>query len=158
MFLTSCFVGLYITSAIIGFTPSLNSQGIQDKAFWLEAAGAVAGVATTVISVVLIFHSIYSASRMNVLSSGGRRYMNILYFLTKSSALYAIGLVLCAIPVAIPLTESNTLWQQSWTWYSEPIFSFSSVSTLPTAANIGTDFFQGHGSHTRRCVRCASSR
>ena len=69
--------------------------------------------------------------------------MNILYFLTKSSALYAIGLVVCAIPVAIPLTESNTLWQQSWTWYSEPIFSFSSVSTLPTAANIGTDVFKG---------------
>ena len=69
--------------------------------------------------------------------------MNILYFLTKSSALYAIGLVVCAIPVAIPLTESNTLWQQSWTWYSEPIFSFSSVSALPRAANIGTDFFKG---------------
>ncbi len=140
---TSYSIALYITSAVMGHTSGSHSQKVQHQLDRLEATGAVIGAATTVISVLLIFYCIYTGSRKNALPCKGRRYMNILYLLTKSSALYAIGLVLCAIPVAIPLTESNTRWQQSWTWYSEPIFSFSSVRALPPAMNISTNFFKG---------------
>ncbi len=96
----------------------------------LELPGLLIGFVNTVISALLIFYRIYSVYRNNSLLRSGRQYTRILYILTESSALYVIGVLLYAIPTAFPITDGNVRWQQGWTWYSNPIFSFSSVRTI----------------------------
>lgn len=113
----------------MGFGPKINSRAAHKRFIFLEVPGILVGVATTIISALLIFYRIYSFSRKNVLPSSGTRYTRILYLLTESSALYSIGVLVYAIPGAIPLTDANMRWEQGWSWYSDPIFSFSSVRT-----------------------------
>ena len=118
-----------MSSIIVEFQPISNSQGSR-RFSSLEVSGTLTGVATTILSALLIFYRIYSVSREHVLPSSRSRYARILYLLTESSALYAVGVVLYAIHMAIPLTEANTRWLQSWAWYSDPVFSFASVRNI----------------------------
>ena len=46
--------------------------------------------------------------------------------------MYVIGLLLYAIPVAVPTTDANIVWLEGWASYSDPIFTFSSVSAIAT--------------------------
>ena len=117
-------IALYISSVIVQL--QINS----DIFSWLEFSGILTGVTTTILSALLIFYRIYSVSRKHVLPSSHSRYGRILYLLTESSALYAVGVVLYAIPPEIPLTEANTRWLQRWAWYSDPVFSFASVRNI----------------------------
>ena len=130
MYLGSYLTALYITSAVIDFGPFFHTQVAHHKSMSLEFPGLLIGFGNTTISALLIFYRIYSVSRNNSLPSSGRQYTRILYILTESSALYVIGVLLYAIPTAFPITDANVRWQQGWTWYSNPIFSFSSVRTI----------------------------
>ena len=148
---------LYISSVIVQFEP--NYDGYTSHTFSsLAVSGTLTGAATTILSALLIFYRIYSVSLKNVLPSSGCRYTRLLYFLTESSALYAIGVVLYAVNMPIPLTEVNTRWREGWAWYSDPIFSFTSVSTIRIPQRTTLLIIEVHGSYSHGRVRYASSR
>ncbi|KJA22256.1 hypothetical protein HYPSUDRAFT_87502 [Hypholoma sublateritium FD-334 SS-4] len=117
---------LYAASVIVIFGPNGPSSASRSMFDTLETAGLLVAVATTILSALLIFYRIHSISQKNVLHGGGGRYTRIVYLLTESSALYVIGLLLYAIPVAVPITDANMLWREGWASYSDPIFIFSS--------------------------------
>ena len=125
----SHFSVLYVYSVIVLFGPNYNPD-ISDKYSLLQLSGTLSGVATTILSALLIFYRVYSLSRENAFSSSGGQYTRILYLLTESSALYAVGVLLYAISNAIPVTDANVLWLERLGWYADPIFNFSSVSAI----------------------------
>ena len=115
---------------VIGFIQTPLTQATQTKSDALEVAGVLVGVAATILSALLVFYRIYSVSRNNVLSSSAGQYTRILYLLIESSGLYVAGVVLYAILIAIPITDANMVRLEGFSWYSDPIFSFSSVRAI----------------------------
>lgn len=126
----SYFTALYIASAIVVFGPNGPLPSYRSMFATLETAGLLVAVATTILSALLIFYRIHSVSRKNDMHGRGAQYTHIVYLLTESSALYVIGLLLYAIPVAVHITDADMLWIEGWASYSNPIFTFSSVCTI----------------------------
>ena len=140
---------------VVTFSPNSLLPASHKIFVRVEAGGLLLALATTVLSAFLIFYRIHSFSRENGLkNSGGARYTRILYILTESSAIYVLGLLVYTIPATVPLTDIIMVWLTGWASYSDPIFSFTSVSALAIQQRVCLLMSLGNGAHTDGIVHC----
>ena len=95
---------------------------------YLLCAGTFITVAATVWTTVLIAYRIHSVSKHNIPKHAKYQFYRILEIITQSSIVYSLVLVVDAVSLAIPRTESNTFplfMVQNYIWavvYSIAVF------------------------------------
>ena len=97
--------GLYLTVIIIDILPVTYPEALHNLLF---SAGMFMTVATTLWTTILIAYRIHSLSRHNIPNRVNHRFYRILEIILQSSMAYSVALVIYAVSLAIPQTNSNT--------------------------------------------------